>query len=68
MNNLTFLSDSIKNNEQYKGQTEKTFIETDDDLKINNKSFEIIKYEKEKTNKYAIKSATARKWSIKFKK
>ena len=68
MNSSAFLSDSLKNNTEYRVRVEQTFIATNDDLKLNNKSFEILKFEKQQTNKYAIKSATSRKWSIKFKK
>ena len=68
MNSSAFLSDSLKNNTEYRVRVEQTFIATNDDSKLNNKSFEISKFEKQKPNKYAIKSATSRKWSIKFKK
>lgn len=68
MNNSAFLSDSLKNNTEYRVQIEQNFIAINDSSKPNNKSFEVSKYEKQKSNKYVIKSATSRKWSIKFKK
>lgn len=70
MNNSSFLSDNINFSNQCIIESKQTFISdsnTNDKSKKNIKSFEIINYQ-EKTNKNCvIKSATSKKWSIKFK-
>lgn len=66
MNNSAFLSDSLEKNTEYKIQ--QTFIATNDNSKPNDKLFETSKIKNQDENKFSIKSATARKWSIKFKK
>ena len=70
MNNSSFLSDNINFNNQFVIQSKQTFISdnTLNDKSIKEvKSFEIKNY-KEKINKNCVvKSATTKKWSIKFK-
>ena len=70
MNNSSFLSDNINFNNQFVIQSKQTFIS---DNTLNNKNdkevklFEIKNYQ-ENVNKYCgVKSATSKKWSIKFK-
>ena len=60
------MNNSLKNNPEYK--IKQTFITANDNFKPDNKSFETSKIEKQKENRLTIKSATSRKWSIKFKK
>jgi len=68
MNNSAFLSDSFKTNTEYRVKTEQNFIAINENVKSNSKSFDVSKYEKRKNNTYVVKSATSKKWSIKFKK
>lgn len=67
MNNSVFISDSLKNNISYDFDFEKKFISNNELDKLNDKKINIKNYNNEKNNQYNIKSAIARKWSIKFR-
>lgn len=67
MNNSSFLSDNINFNNQIVIQSKQVFIS---DSNSNNKkveSFEIKNYQEKINKSCVIKSATSKKWSIKFK-
>ena len=70
MNNSSFLSDNMNFNNQFVIQSKQTFISDSSLIDKDNKkikSFEIKNYQ-EKINKNCIvKSATSKKWSIRFK-
>lgn len=70
MNNSSFLSDNINFNNQFVIQSKQTFIS---DNTLNNKNdkevklFEIKNYQENVNKNCGVKSATSKKWSIKFK-
>ena len=70
MENKIFLSDKFKNDFEYHTEKKPSFISASEKTNLNNQKFTNVKIEKcqEKfANEYTIKSATASKWSIKFK-
>lgn len=70
MNNSSFLSDNINFNNQFVIQSKQTFI-SDKSLSDKSikevKSFEIKNYQEKVNKNCVVKSATSKKWSIKFK-
>lgn len=70
MNNSSFLSDNMNFNNQFVIQSKQTFIS---DSSLNDKnskkveSFEIKNYQEKINKNCVVKSATSKKWSIKFK-
>lgn len=70
MNNSSFLSDNINFNNQFVVQSRQTFI-SDNALNDKNikevKSFGIKNYQEKINKNWVVKSATSKKWSIKFK-
>ena len=70
MNNSSFLSDNINFNNQFVIKSKQTFISdnTLNDKSIKEvKSFEIKNYQEKINKNCVVKSATTKKWSIKFK-
>ena len=71
MNNSAFLSDSLKSNLEHKIEIKQSFISDNEIPNLDTKKFKSEKIEKynikNDNNKYVMKSATTRKWSIKFK-
>ena len=69
MNSSYFLSDNIDYNIRFDSHKEKTFLSDDSKNQINNKdkSFEIKNYHETINKNCVFKSATSKKWSIKFK-
>lgn len=61
----------MKSNLEYKVEIKQSFISTNEIPNLDTKKFKSEKNEKYSTkndnNKYVMKSATTRKWSIKFK-
>lgn len=66
MNNSAFLSDSLQKNVPYKFEIKENFI-SDSEIPRANDNFNVKMYDNKKNSKYIVKSATTRKWSIKFK-
>lgn len=71
MNNSSFLSDNINFNKEYnKIGTNHTFISDNNfnkEYNKKNKSYSVKNYQAKTNEKCVIKSATSKKWSIKFK-
>ena len=70
MENKIFLSDIFKNDFEYHPEKKTSFISANEKTNLNNQKFTSVKMEKPQekfAKEYTIKSATASKWSIKFK-
>lgn len=67
MSNASFLSDSLKSNFVDKVEVKQCFTSANEIQNLDTKKFESEKYNTKICDKYVMKSATARKWSIKFK-